>query len=567
MDHRFRSSRRLVLTVALAAGLVAAACGDDDDDDTATATSATSAGPTTTGAATTETTSGATTGGSATTGATTATTAEPACTATVPGSSITYGAFALTAAIDPPFSSGALVGGTELINFYDSLMRWDEATGEYVPKLAESLEPNADFTEWTLTLRPDIEFSDGTPLDAEAVGKSIDRFSQTGIRNNAGGYLGLIASREIVDPLTVKFTLKQPWATFGFALADEPGQIVNVNAIGADPAAFGQNPPPAAGVGPYTLEKFSPNDEIVYKARPDYWAGPVCMETVTFKFIPGSRATYDAFKAGDLDIAFLRDAAIIDEARADGVEEQMALQDAGNMFTINHRPERPGADALVREAIVNAFDEQVLNERGYNGEALVMRQLIHPESRLYSDGMESLPKDPARAKAALEEAKAAGYDGVLSILCSQSPPGPELCIAAEAMLQAAGFETSQEILPQNEQIGRVVTGDYDIAQYGYNVSASTTFIAFQQNLNSASPANRTKYADPAMDAALAELAAADTEDEQKAAIEKINNLYVEYDHSFVFGATEEGIVYGDNVTGILQTHATTFFLDQVTVTS
>jgi ABC-type transport system substrate-binding protein len=133
------------------------------------------------------------------------------------------------------------------------------------------------------------------------------------------------------------------------------------------------------------------------------------------------------------------------------------------------------------------------------------------------------------------------------------------------MLQAAGFETSQEILPQNEQIGRVVTGDYDIAQYGYNVSASTTFIAFQQNLNSASPANRTKYADPAMDAALAELAAADSEDKQKAAIQKINNLYVDFNHSFVFGATEEGIVYGEGVKGILQTHATTFFLDQVTV--
>jgi peptide/nickel transport system substrate-binding protein len=293
----------------------------------------------------------------------------------------------------------------------------------------------------------------------------------------------------------------------------------------------------------------------------------VCLETIHFKFIPGSKATYDAFKAGDLDVAFLRDANVIAAARADGVkQEQMALQDAGNMFTINQRPERAGANPLVREAIVNAMDEKVFNDRGFGGKGLAMRQLIHPDSKLYSSGIKSAPHDVARAKAALDQAKAAGYDGKLSILCTQSPPGPDLCIAAEAMLQAVGFETTQEILPQNDQIGRVVTGDYDIAQYGYNVSASTTFIAFQQNLNSASPANRTKYADPAMDTALGELAAADTEAKQKAAVQKINNLWVDANHSFNFLATEEGIVYGDDVQGILQTHATTFFFDQVTVT-
>jgi peptide/nickel transport system substrate-binding protein len=289
------------------------------------------------------------------------------------------------------------------------------------------------------------------------------------------------------------------------------------------------------------------------------------METITFKFIPGSRATYDAFKAGDLDVGFLRDAAVIEEARADGVEEKMALQDGGNMFTINQRPERPGADPLVREAIVNALDEQVFNQRGYGGKGLTTRSVIHKDSRLWSNAVEEMPHDTERAKAALEEAKAKGYDGQINILCTQTPPGPDLCIAAEAMLQAVGFETSQEILPQNDQIGRVVTGDYDLAQYGWNVSASTTFIAFQQNLNSASPANRTKYASPEMDAALAELARAETPDAQKTAVAKINNLFVADNHSFNFLATEEGLVFGENVKGILETHATTFFLDQVTV--
>jgi peptide/nickel transport system substrate-binding protein len=195
----------------------------------------------------------------------------------------------------------------------------------------------------------------------------------------------------------------------------------------------------------------------------------------------------------------------------------------------------------------------------------VSKALIQDKSPLHTAGMESFSHDAGKAKAALTEAKAAGYDGKVTILCSQSPPGPDLCIAGQAMLQAVGFEVTQEILPLNDEIGRIATGDYDLAQYGYNVSSSTMFPQLQQNLNSQSASNRTKYADPAMDAALAQLAAADTTDAQKAAVEKINNLYVEDNHSFVFNASEEGIVFPKGVQGMVQTIATTFFLDQVTV--
>ena len=51
----------------------------------------------------------------------------------------------------------------------------DPATGEVQPILAESLQPNADFTVWTLVLRPDLVFSDGSPLDAAAVKANWER--------------------------------------------------------------------------------------------------------------------------------------------------------------------------------------------------------------------------------------------------------------------------------------------------------------------------------------------------------------------------------------------------------
>ena len=65
---------------------------------------------------------------------------------------------------------------------YDPLMKRD-VNGELKPYLAESMEPNDDLTQWTLKLRPDITFHDGTPLNAQAL-KSIfdDYHSQPGAR-------------------------------------------------------------------------------------------------------------------------------------------------------------------------------------------------------------------------------------------------------------------------------------------------------------------------------------------------------------------------------------------------
>ena len=534
MPHpRFRFMRLIALLCVLV--LVAAACGDDDDDEEA--------------------------GGEETTETTEAEDKGPPCEQTVPGTQVTFGVFAPSAAIDPPNSSGALVGGTELINFYDTLMRWDPKTGEYVPKVAESLEPNADFTEWTLKLRPNMKYADGTPFDTANLDKHLQRFFGQGLRNNASGYLSLITERRIVDPTTMVFKLSQPWATFGFALADEPGEVVNVNAIGADPAAFGQNPPPHAGIGPYTVEKNVPNEELVLKARADYWDGPVCIERLRFVFVPGSRATYDAFKAGDLDVAFLREADVIADAKTAKENILLAVQDAGNMIMINHRADRPGADASVREAIVKALDEEVINERIYAGKAKVMRQLIHPESRLYSEDVEEAPKDPAGAKAALEKAKAAGFDGQVEVLCTDRPPGPDLCITVKASLDAAGFTTTQALLPQNDQILRVAQTQFDISQFGFNVSASTAFAQLYINLHSKSPRNRMGYSSPALDAALAELAAAEDISEQKEAIAAVNNAFVKDYAAFSFNASEEGVVFTDEVKGLKETVATTFFFD------
>lgn len=530
------------LAVPLVLALVAVACGDDgdggddaagsgDDDTTQQVPSASEAG----------------------------------CDETVPGTELNWGVFAPTDALDPPFVSGALVGGTELAAIYDVLMRFDHETNEFVPQLAESMESNDDFTEWTLNLREGITYSDGTTLTAQLVSDNMDRYLQEGVRNTSGGFLTPITEKTVVDDTTLRMTLEAPWVEFPFVFADEPGMIVNLNAVGGDPDAFAAQPPEAAGVGPYVVERNAPGEEVLLRARDDYWGGPVCIETVRFSWVPGSQPTYEAFTSGDFNVAFLRDPVTIAEARDAGDESFFVQQDAGAMVILNHAAGRPGEDPRVREAAILALDDELVNERAYQGELATSKTLIQPGSRFFSDDVEALPTNPERAAELVEEAKADGWDGSIEILCADNPPASDVALATQGLWEAAGMEVEVRTLAQSDQIGEVVEGNFDAACWGFNADAATGITTFLRNLDSVSSSNRMGYVSEEMDAALLDILAADTEAAQLEAFAEMNRIFNE-DHVAVnYGAPEEGIVWSGDVRGIVPTVATIFLLDKASI--
>ncbi|MDW3217834.1 MAG: ABC transporter substrate-binding protein [Acidimicrobiales bacterium] len=485
------------------------------------------------------------------------------CDATVPDTQINYGTFAPSSVLDPTRASGALVGGTELAAVYDVLFIFDHETGDYVPHLAESLEPNDDYTEWTLTLRDDITYSDGTPLDAQMVSDHMDRFFDEGVRNTSAGFLTPIVEKTVVDATTLVMTLDAPWVEFPFVFADEPGMVVNLNAIGDDIDAFGAMPSDAAGVGPYVVERNAPGEELVFVARDDYWGGPVCVERLRFVFNPGT--TYESFQAGDLNVAFLRSPAEISLARANGEEEFFAKQDGGSVLIINQREDRPGNDPRVREAIILAIDTAVVSDRAYAGDLTEGKSLIIEGSRFYSDAIVEAETDAARASELLAEAMADGYDGTLEVLCSTTPPAPDTALAVEALLEGAGFDVTVETIGQGDQIGAVVQGNYDTACWGFNAGPATATTTFGRNLRSDSASNRMGYASAEMDAALDAILGAESGQAQLDAFAEMNRIFVEDHVAAGLGSIDEGIVFAPEVDGIVPTVATIFLFHDAVI--
>ncbi|MCB1010982.1 MAG: ABC transporter substrate-binding protein, partial [Microthrixaceae bacterium] len=132
----------------------------------------------------------------------------------VPGGELVYGLEAETSGGWCLSESQLAVSGIMVARaIYDTLTVPD-ADGEYVPFLAESVESNEDYTQWTVTLRDGITFHDGTALDSTVVKNNID--SWRGEYPGRNPLLmrfayGNLASVEVVDDLTLTITTNTPW--------------------------------------------------------------------------------------------------------------------------------------------------------------------------------------------------------------------------------------------------------------------------------------------------------------------------------------------------------------------
>ena len=189
------------------------------------------------------------------------------------------------------------------------------------------------------------------------------------------------------------------------------------------------------------------------------------------------------------------------------------------------------------------------------------RDVIVPEiGKLAADS-------PLRAYATplLDQAKAAGFDGKIRVLCTNQPERVALAQTLETQLKAVGFDvTARSDLDTAAQITEIVTNkDYDIACWGLSVpNDETAPLSLVQNFWSASPNNRVGYANPEWDAGLNVLLGAKDATARKAAYKTMADLWNKDVPSVVFNAVIERIAYQNKVHGVYANESSMFFLDK-----
>jgi peptide/nickel transport system substrate-binding protein len=280
---------------------------------------------------------------------------------------------------------------------YDSLFQIDKDKN-LLPGLATKYAFSDDKKSVTLTLRDGATFSDGTPVDADAVKASLDR-GRTLPDSTVKADLANIANVTVVDPHAVRLDLNEPDVTLIYTLATHAGSVINPKAI----AAGTDLSTTAAGSTPYDIAEFDPGKKVVFERR----SGATHWDPAAFKIkrleislvtdpntvMNGLRT--GAFEAGDLVIP-------PDQAKSQlGNDFNFANLVSDSMVWIWLRDTRPAwQPQAVRQAAISAIDRKSIADK-----ALLLcsasSQMFPPGSPAYIDGYDPYSFDPAKAKAML----------------------------------------------------------------------------------------------------------------------------------------------------------------------
>lgn len=192
-----------------------------------------------------------------------------------------------------------------LANVYEQLLRINPpgSPEAYTPLLAESWEVSDDGLAYTFNLREGVKFHDGEAMNADAVKKSID----AAVERSGASFIWLpLDNVEVVDDLTVKFNLK--WAAPVDLIASSlyGAWIVSPKALEAGAAdetfwADGKS----YGTGPYMVESYTPDAEIVFTQNTEYWGGwnDGQYEKVVVSIVPEATTRQQMLEGGEVDLA------------------------------------------------------------------------------------------------------------------------------------------------------------------------------------------------------------------------------------------------------------------------
>ncbi|NWG06886.1 MAG: ABC transporter substrate-binding protein [Chloroflexi bacterium] len=191
-----------------------------------------------------------------------------------------------------------------MANSYEQLLRINPpgSAEQYTPLLATSWESSEGGKVWTFKLREGVKFHDGEAMNADAVVKSIDAARE---RGGASFIWWMVDSVEAVDDLTVKFNLSASAPMDLIASSLYAAWIVSPKALEAGAAdenfwADGKS----YGTGPYFVESYVPDQEIVFQQFPEYWGGftDSNYDTVLVQIVPEALTQQQMLEAGDVDL-------------------------------------------------------------------------------------------------------------------------------------------------------------------------------------------------------------------------------------------------------------------------
>jgi peptide/nickel transport system substrate-binding protein len=408
----------------------------------------------------------------------------------------------------------------------DKLFDIDEKAN-IVPQLALSHETSEDGKTVIIKLRPGVKFHDGEPFNAEAAKYSLERHL-----NMKGSFrrpeLAAVDTVEVVDPLTIKLNLKQPFSPLFAQLTDRAGMMVSPKAAEAAGDKFALHPVCA---GPYKFVERIPQDRIVVEKFADYWnKDRVFIDKITYLPIVDSTVRLANLRSGGLDMMERVLATDIKTVRDDPklkLSKAVSLGWFALLINVANGPKADnplGKDARVRRAFDLSIDREALNQVVFNGEFQPGNQWVNPQSPYYQQAFPIPKRDIAKAKALMKEA---GITAPVTIdfMLGNSPEERAVGEVLQSMVAETGFDLKLRVVEAATAFKSAEDGDFQLYENNWSgrIDPDGNSVIYQ---TCGAPQNLGHYCDKDIDAWHREARAASDLATRKAAYEKITARFL-----------------------------------------
>ncbi len=310
------------------------------------------------------------------------------------------------------------------------------------PQLASSWDLAPDGLTWTFHLRPNLKFSDGTPLTSADVAYSIDRALQPAEKSVVGPtYLALIKDSDLLnsgkiktiindslltpDPNTIIIKTTKKAAYFLDALTYSTSYVIEKSLVDKYGTNLGDHLTEGGGDGPFKVEEYTHNKQIVFVPNPNYYGPQPQLSKVIMPFYKDLETLYKAYQVGQVDTtgALSIPSTHFQQAKLLTTEFHQVPQLYINYYTMNYLV-KPFDNTHIREAFELAIDKSLIVHTVWKDSVLATNHIVPQGMPGYNqnltgpDDTQGTSGDMAKAQALLKQGlQEEGWTSV-----SQMPP-------------------------------------------------------------------------------------------------------------------------------------------------
>jgi peptide/nickel transport system substrate-binding protein len=387
----------------------------------------------------------------------------------VPGGSLVYALEADTSGGFCLYKAQLAISGIMVARTIYDTLTMPGADGKIHPYLAQSVTPSANYTVWTIKLRPNIKFHDGSDLTAEVVKENLDHYRKD---NPLFSFVFAdVKSVDVVDNLTVKVTTTVPWTAFPWFLWSSSRLGIMAKAQMDSPDCNTK----LIGTGPFKFVSWKFNESFVAVKNPNYWyhdpktgAQLPYLDKITFIPQPDGAKRTTSLEAGDYTAIHTSDALQTIQIRKDIANGTLKDTESDKWPELGYsmlnvtRP--PFNNLAARQAFAYAIDRDEYNKLRNGG---ILQNASGPfgpgvPGELADTGLPSF--DPAKARAYAAQYKQETGHALTFTLSYQADPSTQqdAVLVQEMLKQNAGIDAQISAVPDQSTLINVAIGrQYD----------------------------------------------------------------------------------------------------------